>query len=360
MRNVCRHLFALSLPLLLIAGCSGQPIGVIDGAGSFGSINQPIYNGSAANRPEHGAVVSLHQLSGGYVYATPFCTGTLIAEDVVLTAGHCLNAGRRKARPMDPGALAVYVGDRPANDILSHLYLVSENQIHSQFNSTKLTNDIGLIRLSSAVTESDPVANLPASLGLDSGDIGAELNFVGFGIADNGSMGVKLQVDLPLAAFGCGVTGCPDSGDAATQVSYTQSGGDGGPCSGDSGGPFFITRGSVPYVGGVTSYGDYYCTLYGVSTRVDAFEPWIAAFVGATPTPDCSADGFCNPDCTDDPDCNEPPPTDCGNGTCDADESCDGRDGTVDCSADCPGKAKGKPTGRFCFVGGTCVGPGCP
>jgi len=51
---------------------------------------------------------------------------------------------------------------------------------------------------------------------------------------------------------------------------------------------------------------------------------------------------------------------DCGNGTCDAGESCDGRNGTVSCPADCDGKTNGKPSTRYCFVGGNCEGPGCP
>ena len=55
-----------------------------------------------------------------------------------------------------------------------------------------------------------------------------------------------------------------------------------------------------------------------------------------------------------------PPPTSCGNGTCDADESCDGRNGTTACADDCAGKLNGRPSGRYCWVGDTCEGPGCP
>jgi hypothetical protein len=51
---------------------------------------------------------------------------------------------------------------------------------------------------------------------------------------------------------------------------------------------------------------------------------------------------------------------DCGNGTCDPGESCDGRNGTVSCPADCDGQTNGKPSGRYCYVGGVCEGPGCP
>lgn len=141
------------------------------------------------------------------------------------------------------------------------------------------------------------------------------------------------------------------SPNAATQFSHAQP--TAGPCSGDSGGPAFLQRDGVPYVAGVTSFGDAYCQIYGVSTRTDAFGQWIDAYVNV---PVCGADGWCNPECGADPDCQA---TACGDGVCDAGESCDGRDGTAACSADCPGKTGGKPTGRYCYVGGLCVGPGC-
>ncbi len=45
-------------------------------------------------------------------------------------------------------------------------------------------------------------------------------------------------------------------------------------------------------------------------------------------------------------------------GVCEAGESCDGRDGTTACG-DCPGVTNGKPSNRYCYVGGSCEGPGC-
>ena len=56
----------------------------------------------------------------------------------------------------------------------------------------------------------------------------------------------------------------------------------------------------------------------------------------------------------------EPPDETCGDGVCDADESCDGRYNTTACASDCPGQTRGKKTSRYCYVGQSCEGPGCP
>lgn len=296
--------FALGL---MSCGDMSRPVEVLPGTGQVGEASRPIYNGSVANQPFHGAVVSLHRLASGSVYVSPFCSGTLIKSDVVLTAAHCLTTVKgKKVKVTAPSAVAVYVGNQPALDILSHLYLVQEVKVHSAYNDRSITNDIALIRLQNAVTEPvTPVPYLPASLGFTSADIGASLNFAGFGETETGSSGVKLQMDLPLGGLGCSVSGCPSAGDAATQISYAQPLTVGGPCSGDSGGPAFISRNGTTYVGGITSYGDSNCTIYGVSTRTDAFDAWISAFTNPPPPPDCSADGTCNPLCEAgaDPDC---------------------------------------------------------
>ncbi len=329
----------------------------------YGQITNPIYYGSPPDRPEHDAVVGLHQLANGYVYVTPFCSGTLIDDHTVVTAAHCLDAARATApkfKTIAPSAVAVYVGNDPAVDILDHLYFVEDVQIYPGYNRKAIRNDIGLLRLSAAITEPvTPVPALPAAIGFTTGDVGSLLNIAGFGETETGTTGVKLQIDVPLAGLGCAVDGCPDPGDAATQIAYLQY--EGGPCFGDSGGPAFFYRDGAAYVGGITSYGDRYCSIYGVSTRVDAFQGWIDDYLAPPITPDCSADGFCNPECAAgaDPDC-AVTPGDCGNGVCDAGESCDGRDGTVDCPADCAGVTTGKPSGRYCFVGDTCIGQGCP
>jgi secreted trypsin-like serine protease len=347
-------MFRIPLAAMAILGMTvacqnaDEPL-LIEGTGS--AVSSKIFSGSPPTLAEHDAVVALHKLAKGgrSVYVSPFCSGTLIRGDVVVTAAHCMSG-------VSPNKVAIFVGDEASTDagaenyIFNHLYSVSEISTHPSYNSFQLTNDIALMRLDSDAAAAEgisPVPELPGSEDFTEADVGVtNLNFAGFGVTESGSFGTKLQVDVVLGGLGCSVAGCPSPGDSTTQISYTQP--TGGPCSGDSGGPAFIDRAGTTYVAGLTSYGDAGCVVYGVSTNVAPFEGFIGDFVGISDTGDTGLD-------TGDTGLDT-----CGDGVCGVGESCDGQAGTTECTLDCDGKTNGKPSGRYCYVEGTCVGDGCP
>ena len=277
--------FLTLLPALL-TGCAQEEELLIGEAPSMPDAKlegEPkVYSGNPPNQTFHDAVVGIHERTRRGVYTLPFCSGTLIGDNWVLTAAHCAVDSRGRAK--SASTFAIYVGDDPSADLASHIYYVSNVYVHSSYNRSTLQNDIALLKLSSAVTEVAEVPYLPSTLALTSADIGANLNHAGFGYDETRAYGVKLQVDVPLGGLGCTVAGCSSAGNASTQFSYSQVGGTSnlgiGPCNGDSGGPAFITRSGVTYVAGITSYGDANCNIYGVSTKVDGFASWIRGYTG--------------------------------------------------------------------------------
>jgi hypothetical protein len=310
------------LALAALASCADTP-------GEPSAVDQRadgIFGGLPPDAPMHRAVVSLHTRGGTSVNRSPFCSGTLIGDRVVLTAAHCVERAR-------PATLSVYVGDAPLTDPAPHFFAAAQIRVHPAYDRRAIRNDLALIRLASPVPPdlATPVPVLPAALGFTAADVGRlPLDFAGFGVDERGRVGVKLHADGVLGSLGCGVDGCPDPGDAATQIAYGQ--GQDGPCAGDSGGPAFVIRDGAAYVGAVTSSGDARCRVYGVSTRADAFHAFVDPFLAGA----------------------------CGDGACGAGESCDGRAGTTACPADCPGTTAGGRHHRYCFVGAACTGPGCP
>ena len=112
----------------------------------------PIINGHRVNMTApYEAVVSFHDVSAQGITISPFCSGTLIAENVVLTAGHCMN----REKPSD---IAIYFGDSSIEEYYAgtltwdSFHFATEILVHPQYNSRKITNDIA---------RQDPVQDRP-------------------------------------------------------------------------------------------------------------------------------------------------------------------------------------------------------
>lgn len=194
------------------------------------------------------------------------CTGTVVAPRLVVTAAHCLVG-------VSASSLRFVLGARVSQPTAS--IKVASIEAHPNYDDNALTNDIGVVRLASDA----PVTPVKMLRSMDSSWIGRELVFVGYGVSNGyqqSGAGTKRFVRMPV------------EGVSAKQFEYGVPGKN--TCNGDSGGPAFAEINGEPFLAGVTSYGDAYCTQYGVDTRVDAFKSFIGAGSGSTDP--CNGESF--------------------------------------------------------------------
>jgi len=315
---------------------------------SFASAGRPVTNGTPDEEPAHRAVVAV--LMGGGL-----CSGTLVAPRVVLTAGHCVE--RR-----GPQSFRVGFGDEVGGGM--KYAAVRRVLLHPRYTSEP-TYDLGLLELASAPPVAvTPIAPLPAAHALGAADVGKPLEFSGYGETETGAVGRRMHVTGSLGFVCDSNRMCDWSGMPAAPHSICYDQQPGGPCSGDSGGPSLVSVDGATYVAGVTSYGDEECAQFGCSTKVDAFDSFIADFVKGTVGTACGSsadclqgncrdgvccDGGCEPGCGS---CSSP----ASPGTCEpAPEgtACDDRDACTAGDACRAGRCRGSDA-VTCPVGDPC------
>jgi hypothetical protein len=279
MRRGFLFLAILGVIVLLVPACQQKEPGP-----ELGSETIPIINGTPDTSTAHSGVVFINN-------ATGWCSGTLLTPTVVLTAAHCDDADSVDEYEVLFGNELASLTPRSVTEVQSHPGWVPAPDI---------LNDIALFRLATPAPDwAVPIPHLPASMGLTQDDMDETLEYVGFGRDENGMLGTKRTITLPIHAIctdpdWCQVTLGENTYWARPQtVCREQSAG--GPCAGDSGGPAFLVRNNVEYVAGVTSYGDPDCEFHGCSTMVQAHEDFINDFIGAVRVngQSCSSAGQC-------------------------------------------------------------------
>lgn len=287
--------WALSLAVSAATACAA------DGPATNG-VETAIIGGSEAQTGQFPTVVALAAQGGPTAYQV-FCSGTLVAPDIVLTAAHCQEVEDQI------GTIWVIVdGMRPQEGQGTAIEVTQSVRDPSWDSLNVFGVDVAVLFLATPVTDRPPSPIMLTPLAA-----GDAITAVGYGTADvddGGSAGVQRYL-AEEATIDCNDTieflldqwqmsqddldyalGGRELGDLAVCTNMADNT---GVCFGDSGGPAFASRDGVLEVAGVASFvSDGDCANYGFHARPsNALE----FFRQHAPALLCQADGECHPDC---------------------------------------------------------------
>lgn len=210
-----------------------------------------------------------------------FCTGTLIAKNILITAAHCMKDFADMLKIPSTELIErtrIGFGTQVVNndsDARVTFGTVKQVLIHPDYSSGMVRNakrvpmpDLALILLN----EDAPATAIPAALGLNLGHLiksGTPLTLAGYGLTSGVQKTLATQLmKVDVIITNPKVTSAQFSYDVVNKKSA---------CMGDSGGPAYVKTedGNLTIIG-VTSWGDRTCTSLGVYTSIPAFSDFIS------------------------------------------------------------------------------------
>ncbi|KAJ3649451.1 hypothetical protein Zmor_021192 [Zophobas morio] len=203
-----------------------------------------------------------------------FCGGSIISEEWILTAGHCVDGA-------ESAEVVIGSTDIDAGETVT----ASQFILHEDYDGDLIANDIGLIKLDKPLTLSGNIA----AVNLASEELNADVDVTvsGWGLTSDDSLFISQYLNfvelVTITNEKCGETYGqdlirPEMVCATSPVSQVKS-----TCSGDSGGPVVINADSDPVHVAIASFvGDTGCEAGTPSgyTRTAYYREWIKTNTG--------------------------------------------------------------------------------
>lgn len=266
-------------PLLWIIAALATPAFAAPWHADFGIAPRAVVNGSepAPATPLARSAALILSLQNG-----ESCSGTLIAPELVVTAGHCVTRNHSNEKVL-PSSLIVdfspyYNGTDPLPRRSS--IRVRDFRLHPAYDNKQIEaemapHDVALIRLvTPAPAGYEPARFLPRGLSLAVGD---SVTVGGFGDQDF----KETTPDYRLLTFDFHVKEIP----ASTTLVILAAARDGGIASGDSGGPAWVNKNGELYFWGAASSSEEEGMAEADYENLTAYREWLeqaAASMGYT------------------------------------------------------------------------------